>query len=92
MEIDWWQMLLALVVSFIGVGLKGFQHKNVLGDHEKLVFFTSYAMAIADVLSIGLIAKNGWIMAIPVGTGAAFGMVIAMRIHKRFVKKTEEVK
>jgi ABC-type uncharacterized transport system permease subunit len=80
------QMILGVVVSFFGVGLKGFQHKNVIGDHYKLVFVTSYLMAIADVLSVGLIMKNGWMMMIPTGTGAAFGMVCAMGLHRKIVE------
>jgi hypothetical protein len=85
----WTQMLLGFVVSLTSVGLKGFQHKNVIGDHYKLVFFTSYLMAVMDVAWIGLVATNGWAMAVPMGTGAACGMVGAMLLHKRFVKKVE---
>lgn len=78
--------LVAGAVSFASVFIKGFQHKNIAGNHYKLVFFTSYAMAISDVLLVGLIAKNGWAIAFPCGTGAAFGIVLSMYIHNRFVK------
>lgn len=83
----YWQMLIGFVVSLIGVGLKGFQQKNVIGNHYKLAFGTSYLLAIAEVLSIGLIVKNGWIMILPVGTGAAIGMVCAMKLHNHLMKK-----
>ena len=86
-DMAWTQMLLGFAVSMASVGLKGFQHKNVIGDHYKLVFITSYLMAVTDVAVIGLVAANGWSMAIPMGTGAACGMVGAMLLHKRFVKR-----
>ena len=77
-------LLLAITsvfVSFIAVALKGFQHKNVIGDHRKSVFFTSYAMAAFDVAAVTLIVKGGWWIALTSGTGAAFGMLFAINIH-----------
>ncbi len=78
--------LVAFMVALITVGLKGFQHKNVIGNHYKLVFVTSYFMALGDVLTVGLIVKNGWEIAIPLGTGAAFGMIVSMWLHARYVR------
>lgn len=78
--------LVAGFVSFCSVFLKGFQHKNVIGNYYKLVFITSYLMAVCDVLVIGIIVKSGWSVAFACGTGAAFGMVVSMYIHDRFIK------
>lgn len=86
-SLPWREMSLGLVTSFVSVGLKGFQHKNVIGDHYKLVFVTSYLMSAIDVLLIGLIVKGGLVMAIPAGTGAACGMMTAMWLHRKFVSK-----
>lgn len=83
--VSWYVLAMSLVASFVSVGLRGFQQKNVQGNHYKLVFFTSYGIAIGDVATIGFIAKYGWIMAATTGTGAAIGMVLAMWMHDRFV-------
>lgn len=79
--------LASTCVSFLAVFLKGFQHKNVIGDHYRLAFFTSYAMAMFEVASIALVVKGGWVMAFTTGTGAAFGIVCAMYAHNRLHKK-----
>lgn len=78
--------LYSFLASFISVGLKGFQHKNVIGNHIKVVFFTSYLMAVMDVLIIGLIIKGGWSICFAVGTGAALGMILSMRLHDKIFK------
>jgi len=78
---------ISLVVSFVSVFMKGFQHKNVIGDHKKAVFFTSYFMAAFDVASVYLIIEGGIWIAVTAGTGAAFGMVTAMAVHDRIFKK-----
>lgn len=77
--------LLGGLTTFVTIFLRGFQHKNVIGNHYKLVFVTSYLIAVGDVLSVGWILKGGWGLMIPCGTGAALGMVLSMWVHKRFV-------
>lgn len=79
-----WQMGLAcFLVSLVTVGLKGFQHKNVIGGHLKLIALTSYLMAVGDVATVGLIVKGGWGVVLYTGTGAALGMVISVKLHDR---------
>lgn len=82
-----WVYPVSVVVSFIAVFLKGFQHKNVIGNHLKATFITSYAMATFDVASVGLIIKGGWPIALTAGTGASFGMIAAMISHDRLFKR-----
>jgi hypothetical protein len=77
------------LTSFVSVFLKGFQHMNVIGKHYKLTFFTSYAMAAFDVISVGLIVQGGWSIAFSAGTGTAFGMILSMFVHSRLVKPKE---
>lgn len=76
----------SVFVSFCAVGLKGFQHKNVIANKQKSVFVTSYLMAALDVVCVGIIIKGGWIIALSSGTGAAFGMIFAMNLHDRIFK------
>lgn len=75
--------VISCFVSFVAVALKGFQHKNVIGNHVKTVFLTSYLMAFFDVAAVTLIVKGGWPIALSSGTGAAFGMVFAIKLHDR---------
>lgn len=78
--------VISVFVSFVAVFLKGFQHKNVIGNHIKTVFITSYAMACFDVIAVTLIIKGGLVIAITSGTGAAFGMVCAIILHDKLFK------
>lgn len=79
--------LYAFVASFISVFLKGFQHKNVVANLYFNTAVTSYAMAVMDVLLIGLISKSDWTIAFTTGTGATLGMLTAMYLHNKFFNK-----
>jgi len=79
--------VLSTFTTFISVFLKGFQHKNVIGNHQRAVFFTSWFMATFDVASVMFIVKGGWPIAITSGFGASCGMVAAMRTHDRIFGK-----
>jgi hypothetical protein len=63
--------------------------KNITGNHHKLAFVTSYIYAFMDVATIALVMKGGWWIALSSGTGAAFGVVTAMIVHERVVKRHE---
>ena len=85
--------LLAFALAFSSVFLKGFQHKNIMGSHHKLIFFTSYAMAVTDVLMIGLVVQRGWSICFATSTGAAIGMSLSMWLHDRLMKpRSKETK
>ena len=81
------QYVTAFLISFISVFLKGFQHQNVIGGHYRWAFYLSYGMALADVAIINFAVAKGWLLAIPMGTGAALGIVISMWLHRRYLKK-----
>lgn len=84
---EWWLYVLSTVVTFTSVALKGFQHKNVIGNHQKTVFFTSIAMAVFDFASVTIIVKGGWPIMITSGLGAGFGMLAAMNLHDYIFKR-----
>jgi hypothetical protein len=77
----------SVLVSFLNVFVKIFQTKNVMGDHKRLAFVTSYLVAVLDVATIGFIVWGGWWIALTSGTGAAFGVVTAMMVHDKWVTK-----
>jgi hypothetical protein len=79
--------LLSFVASFVAVGLKGFQHKNVIHGKTVAVFVTSYLMAAVDVLAVSLIVREGWVIAFSAGSGAALGMLTAIKLHDRIFGK-----
>ena len=79
-------LIVQFTVSFLAVFLKGFQHQNVIGGKFKSAFFVSYVMAVFEVAVVTLMVANGWTSVIPVGTGAALGIVSSMYIYRRFDK------
>ena len=79
-------LIIQFTVSFLAVFLKGFQHQNVIGGKFKSAFFVSYVMAVFEVAVVTLMVANGWMSVIPVGTGAALGIVSSMYIYRRFDK------
>lgn len=83
--------MLACGATFVSVFLKGIQYKNVNHNLYVHTFITSYFMAMLDVVIIGLIAKNDWSIAFASGTGAAFGMILAMFLHNKFIGDKNEV-
>lgn len=72
------------IVCFTYVFLKGFQHQNVIGGKYVSAFLVSYGMAVLEVATVSLIISNGWDSVIPVGTGAAFGIVTSMYVYRKF--------
>lgn len=86
--IEVYPYIVQFFVVLCTVGLKGFQHKNVQGNHYKLVGVTSFLMATGDVVAIGLIVHNGWWSIVPAGAAATIGMLGSMWLHDRVVTKT----
>jgi hypothetical protein len=79
--------LLATLVTFISVFLKGFQHKNVIANRLQSIVITSYLMACADALLVGLISSQGSFILVPFcGTGAALGMYVSIKLHDKLFK------
>ena len=75
--------LASICVTFIAVFLKGFQHKNVIGNHIKSVAVTAFFMSVFDVLAVALVIKGGIWITISSGIGAPLGMICAITFHNR---------
>lgn len=78
--------LLSFITTFVAVALKGFQHKNVIGNHLKSIVITSYFMAVADVAATLIIISTGWTIALSAGSGAALGMLVSIKLHDKIFK------
>ncbi len=76
------------VAMFFYVLLRAFQQRNVAFDNYGWVVPTSYCMAIVDVFIIAFVSHAGWTLPIVLanGSGGALGALIAMKLHKRWVK------
>ena len=74
---------------FCYVFVRAFQQRNVGGAHYWWVAPTSYCMAVFDVFIISFVAHQGWSVPIVLanGTGGALGSLVAIFLHKRWVKK-----
>lgn len=79
-------MMIQGCVMFLYVFLKGFQHQNVIHGKYKGAFILSYLMAAFEVACVTLVVQNGWASILPVGTGAAFGIVASMYAYRRINK------
>lgn len=73
--------IISVLITFIAVSLKGFQHKNVIGNHLKSVGLTSFLMAAFDWASVSLIVTGGWPIIITSGIGASAGMIFSIKLH-----------
>ena len=73
--------------SFAMIFLKGFQYQNVIGGHYRAAFLISFAISVAEVCLIAVIATNLFVTLIPVSLGGAFGIVLSMYVHRKFMRR-----
>ena len=76
-------ILAQFLIMFVYVFLKGFQHQNVIGGKYVSAFFLSFVMAGFEVACVTFVVKQGWYSILPVGTGAALGIILSMYIYRR---------
>ncbi len=84
--------LTQFVVMFVYVFLKGFQHQAVIGANYKTAFSLSYLMAACAVVEVTLTVQEGYASILPMGTGAALGIVTSIYLYRRFNGKTNSSK
>lgn len=80
----------AIVTMFATTFLRGFQNKNVAGGYIKLAGVFGYAMAVCDMVTIGLVVKGGLAVAFIGAIGAALGWMAGMVVHNLLMKKREK--
>jgi len=69
------------------VFLRGIQQQNVIHRYFWLAAITSYAIAIAEVAMLLWVVSKGWSSVPMVGTGGALGVITAMYIHGKYIKR-----
>ncbi len=79
-------LILQGIAAFFAVFFRGIQQQNVIGGDYKHAFGVSYLIAGSDVIVISLIVDTGWISFLPIGTGAAFGIVTSMYVYRKYKK------
>lgn len=68
--------------SFVYVGLRAFQQKNVTGNKYAWVLPVAMMMAVLDVYLIATFASEGvGVVCVAAGLGAGLGCIAAMRLH-----------
>lgn len=82
--------LTQFIVMFVYVFLKGFQHQAVIGAKYATSFVLSYLMAACAVVEVTLTVQVGYASILPMGTGAAFGIVTSIYIYRRLHGKTND--
>ena len=75
--------LLAFCVSFVYVGLKVYQQKNVIHNKYWWVLPTSMLIQICEVTIVVLIIQQGFTIAAATGLGAGLGAIGAMWLHDK---------
>jgi len=78
-------------VTFIYIGLKAFQQKNVAGGQYLPVVPVSFLMATCEVYTVYAVATSGFHLAnvTAVGLGGGLGCMAAMYVHNRIYKRKE---
>lgn len=78
---------LAFAASFVFVFLKAIQQLNVVHANYVWIMPVSFAMAACEVYTISATAASGWgWIIVPIGGGAGLGAMLAVYIHKRYVR------
>lgn len=80
----------AVLTMFATTFLRGFQNRNVAGGYKKLAGIFGYAMAVCDMLTVGLIVKGGMTVAFVGAFGAALGWIVGMVAHDSILRKREK--
>ena len=80
-------MLAVFVATASLVFLRAIQQQNVIHGHNWLAAGTSYVIALAEVAVVLWVVRTGWSAVLPMGTGGAMGVTLAMLVHRRYVRK-----
>jgi hypothetical protein len=78
--------IIAFAVSFVYIYLKAWQQINVIKHNIKMVPIVAMMMGLCEVLTIGLVVNESWLMFIPIGLGGGIGCVLSMLVNNNQVR------
>ena len=78
-----------LVASFVHVALRAFQNLNVVGSHWFRVAPTGLGIAVAEVVVVGGVVREGFAAVAPMALGGIAGCWAAMSLHRRLETEAE---
>lgn len=73
--------------TFVLVFALGFQSLNVNNGHYKAAFFTSFAIAVSNLVLFKTVPQAGAMEIAAYLTSGPFAIIASMWAHKRWVKK-----
>jgi len=79
--------LLIFLSTFILVFALGFQSLNVNNGHYKAAFFTSFAIALSNIVLFKTIPQAGWLDISAYLAAGPMAIVSSMWAHKRFINR-----
>lgn len=82
--------LLIFVSTFILVFALGFQSLNVNNGHYKAAFFTSFAIALSNLVLLKTVPQANWLEIAAYLTSGPFAIVSSMWAHRKFVGKSSK--
>jgi hypothetical protein len=83
-------VMTALIIfgsTFILVFALGFQSLNVNNGHYKAAFFTSFAIALSNLILLKTVPQANWLEIAAYLTSGPFAIITSMWAHKRLVKQ-----
>lgn len=83
-------LMTALIIfasTYVLVFALGFQSLNVNNGHYKAAFFTSFAIAVSNLVLFKTVPQANWIEIAAYLLAGPFAIVSSMWAHQRWVKK-----
>jgi hypothetical protein len=82
--------MILIFTSFILILARGLQQQNVVHGYYYWSVLTTWGLAVADVATLLYVVQIGWSSIPYIGLGGSMGVVSAMYIHKRFIRKEKK--
>lgn len=76
--------LVLFCATFLSVGLRVVQTRNIVSLNYKAMFLTSIGIDFSMVIGVTSIVSEGWQAFFPIALGGALGSVTFAYLHKKF--------
>ncbi len=79
--------LLIFISTFVLVFALGFQSLNVNNGHFKAAFFTSFGIALSNLILLKTVPQADWLEITAYLTSGPFAIVASMWAHRKWLRK-----